>query len=96
MVDVPIKKYKKVLVFTLGDKEAAIERNEFVDGVAEEILIAKLGIKVQTYNGNYKYLVSGEKEEVTLNTGDGRQLKIGWVEREEVEHLLDQTLDSLL
>jgi hypothetical protein len=97
MVDVPkIKPYKKVLVFTLGDKEAAVERDEFIDGVAEEFLILKLGVNVQTYNGNYKYLVSGQKKEVCLNTKNKGQLKIAWVEREEAEHLLENTLDSLL
>ncbi len=96
MVDVPIKKYKKVLVFTLGDKEAAVERDEFIDSIAEEFLILKLGVNVQTYNGNFKYLVSESKQEVVLNTKDNRQLKIGWVEREEAGHLLENELDSLL
>ncbi len=83
-----------ILVFSLNGKEAAIKREEMKLDVAESFLIDTLGVKMATYMGNYKYLLDGNKM-VKLNTNRGT-LVIEWATMEEAEHLLENSLDSLL
>lgn len=87
---------KKILVFSMGGKEAAIEREDMKRDLAESFLIDKLGVKMVTYIGNCRYLLDEGKEKVSLNTNRNQQLTIEWADREEAEHLLEKSLDSLL
>jgi hypothetical protein len=85
----------KILIFSIGGKEAAIEREDMKRDIAESFLIDTLGVKMVTYIGNCRYLLDEGRPQVFLNTNRG-QLTIEWASRDEAEHLLKNSLDSLL